>query len=76
MAYNAKITMFDVDIASTENYLNVPSLHNVALPPAYAAGARVGVCHREALIYQHALYYIILYHKLPCLCFDPSSPSL
>jgi hypothetical protein len=46
IAYNAKITMFDVDISSTENYLNVPSLHNVALPPAYAAGARVcNICY-------------------------------
>lgn len=42
--------MFDVDISSTENYLNVPSLHNVALPPAYSAGARVSLVH----VYVHA----------------------
>ena len=41
VAYNAQITMFDVDISDTENYLNVPSLYNIALPPAYSAGARV-----------------------------------
>jgi serine protease AprX len=33
--------MFDVDVSATENYLNVPSLYHVALPPAYSAGARV-----------------------------------
>jgi hypothetical protein len=28
--------MFDIDIA--DNFLNVPSLYNIALPPAYGAG--------------------------------------
>ncbi|CAE7666512.1 tagD, partial [Symbiodinium microadriaticum] len=38
LAYNAKLTMFDVEI---NNKMFVPSLYHVALPPAYAAGARV-----------------------------------
>jgi hypothetical protein len=33
--------MFDVSVAKTEDFLNVPSLYNIALPPAYSAGARV-----------------------------------
>jgi hypothetical protein len=36
IAYNGKITMFDIDI--NDNFLNVPSLYNIALPPAYGAG--------------------------------------
>jgi hypothetical protein len=28
--------MFDIDI--NDNFLNVPSLYNIALPPAYGAG--------------------------------------
>jgi hypothetical protein len=36
IAYNGQITMFDIDIA--DNFLNVPSLYNIALPPAYGAG--------------------------------------
>jgi hypothetical protein len=39
IAYNGQITMFDVDIDTTMNFLNVPSLYNIALPPAYGAGA-------------------------------------
>eukprot|EP00602_Paraphysomonas_sp_CaronLab_P006942 CAMPEP_0185025224 /NCGR_PEP_ID=MMETSP1103-20130426/8265_1 /TAXON_ID=36769 /ORGANISM="Paraphysomonas bandaiensis, Strain Caron Lab Isolate" /LENGTH=1079 /DNA_ID=CAMNT_0027558375 /DNA_START=206 /DNA_END=3445 /DNA_ORIENTATION=- len=39
LASNAQITMFDVD--ANDNFLNVPSLYNIALPPAYSAGARV-----------------------------------
>lgn len=41
VAPNAKMTMFDIDIAATDNFLNVPSLYDIALPPAYSAGARV-----------------------------------
>jgi hypothetical protein len=36
IAYNGQITMFDIDIS--DNFLNVPSLYNIALPPAYGAG--------------------------------------
>ncbi len=39
IAYNGQITMFDID--ENDNFLNVPSLYNIALPPAYGAGARV-----------------------------------
>ena len=38
LAHNAKLTMFDVEI---DNQMFVPSLYHIALPPAYAAGARV-----------------------------------
>jgi hypothetical protein len=41
VAPNAKMTMFDIDIAAEDNFLNVPSLYDIALPPAYSAGARV-----------------------------------
>lgn len=41
VAPNAKMTMFDIDIAAEDNFLNVPSLYDIALPPAYGAGARV-----------------------------------
>ena len=36
---NAQITMFDVD--ANGDWLDVPSLYHIALPPAYEAGARV-----------------------------------
>jgi len=39
LASNAKITMFDVD--ANGNWLDVPSLYDISLPPAYSAGARV-----------------------------------
>ncbi|CAE7438589.1 tagC, partial [Symbiodinium microadriaticum] len=39
LAPNAQITMFDVD--NNGSFYNVPSLYNIALPPAYEAGARV-----------------------------------
>ena len=39
LAKEAQITMFDVDNAG--DWLDVPSLYNIALPPAYAAGARI-----------------------------------
>lgn len=41
IAPDAKVTMFDVDVAATDSFLNVPSLYDIALPPAYSAGARV-----------------------------------
>lgn len=41
IASKAKISIFDVDFSATENYLNVPSLYEVALPIAYNVGARV-----------------------------------
>lgn len=40
LAYNSKITMFDVAV-NNGDWLDVPSLYNIALPPAYGAGARV-----------------------------------
>eukprot|EP01041_Mallomonas_annulata_P005578 gene5578-11237_t len=45
-AYNglapaAKTTMFDVEYKVDANWLDVPSLYNIALPPAYSAGVRV-----------------------------------
>lgn len=39
LAYNGKITVFDID--ENDNFLNVPSLYTISLPPAYNAGARV-----------------------------------
>ena len=39
VAYNGKITVFDID--ENDNFLNVPSLYDISLPPAYNAGARV-----------------------------------
>ena len=39
LAFNAQITMFDVD--NNGSFYNVPSLFDIALPPAYEAGARV-----------------------------------
>jgi hypothetical protein len=41
VAPGAKMTMFDVDVAVTDNFVNVPSLYDVCLPPAYGAGARI-----------------------------------
>lgn len=39
LAHNAKLAVFDVD--AQDNFLNVPDLYNIALPPAYSAGAKV-----------------------------------
>lgn len=41
VAPGAKVTMFDVDVAETDNFVNVPSLYDICLPPAYSAGARI-----------------------------------
>lgn len=39
VAYNAKMTMFDVD--NKGDFVDVPSLYHISLPPSYEAGARV-----------------------------------
>lgn len=40
LAYNSQITMFDVAV-NDGDWLDVPSLYDISLPPAYKAGARV-----------------------------------
>lgn len=40
LAYNSQITMFDVSVNGGD-WLDVPSLYDISLPPAYKAGARV-----------------------------------
>jgi hypothetical protein len=40
LAYNSQITMFDVSV-NNGDWLDVPSLYDISLPPAYKAGARV-----------------------------------
>ena len=39
LAQNAKLAVFDVD--AQDNFLNVPDLYNIGLPPAYSAGAKI-----------------------------------
>jgi hypothetical protein len=41
VAPGAKVTMFDIDVAIDSNFVNVPSLYDICLPPAYSAGARI-----------------------------------
>jgi hypothetical protein len=40
VAYDAQMTMFDVDRNSDGSFA-VPALYDIALPPAYKAGARI-----------------------------------
>ena len=45
LAPHAQITMFDVD--SNGDWLDVPSLYNIALPPAYKAGEQLDMTHHS-----------------------------
>jgi hypothetical protein len=52
--------VFDVD--AQDNFLNVPDLYNIALPPAYSAGAKVSTnswYHQQAMTAMIALKFFI-----------------